>query len=208
MSLRSPSDAIPTGNVYEKYETKNRIERAIVSRFLRRLDGSLPAEIPETILEVGAGEGEIALRVRRRFPEARVVAIDLPDEGIARHWQEKRLCGAFADAVRLPVRDKIADLVLAIEVLEHLPDPDAALKEIARVARDRVVLSVPLEPLWRLGNLARGRYWRAWGNTPGHIQHWSTRALVRLASKHLQVLAVYRPLPWTMVIARVRGADT
>jgi 2-polyprenyl-3-methyl-5-hydroxy-6-metoxy-1,4-benzoquinol methylase len=94
--------------------------------------------------------------------------------------------------------------VLAIEVLEHLADPTVALAEIARVARGTVVLSVPLEPLWRIGNLLRGRYVSAWGNTPGHIGHWRRREFVRLVSDFLEVVAVSSPVPWTMVAARPR----
>jgi hypothetical protein len=30
---------------------------------------------------------------------------------------------------------------------------------------------VPREPIWRIGNMARGRYLGDLGNTPGHIQH-------------------------------------
>jgi 2-polyprenyl-3-methyl-5-hydroxy-6-metoxy-1,4-benzoquinol methylase len=94
--------------------------------------------------------------------------------------------------------------VLAIEVLEHVDDPPAALAEIARVARGDVVLSVPREPLWRLLNMTRGRYLGRLGNTPGHIQHWSSASFERLVSRHLEVTGTWRPLPWTLLRARAR----
>ena len=95
------------------------------------------------------------------------------------------------------------DLVLALEVLEHVPDPDAVLAEIARVGTGDVVLSVPWEPVWRLGNLARGRYVSELGNTPGHIQHFGRGAFRRLVGRHLAVRAVRRPFPWTFVGAEI-----
>jgi SAM-dependent methyltransferase len=43
----------------------------------------------------------------------------------------------------LPLEDKSFDFVLASHVIEHIPDPIAALKEWARVARKYIVLVVP-----------------------------------------------------------------
>jgi ubiquinone/menaquinone biosynthesis C-methylase UbiE len=109
-----------------------------------------------------------------------------------------------ASALTLPFADNTFDLVMAIEVLEHLPDPEQALREIARVGAGAVVLSVPWEPVWRLGNLARGRYVTTLGNTPGHIQHFTRRGFARMVGKYISVEEVLRPVPWTMIRGRVR----
>ncbi len=192
---------VPTGNVYPKYESRHALERLLMARFLRRLDAALPESAPSRILEIGTGEGTIAARVVERLAAGRVVGVDLPDDHLAAHWRGRGLLAVFADAQRLPFPDQAFDLVLAIELLEHLADPEAALSEIARVANGTVVLSVPAEPLWRIGNLLRRRYWSAWGNTPGHIQHWGASGFRRLVARHLRVVALWRPLPWTMVVA-------
>jgi 2-polyprenyl-3-methyl-5-hydroxy-6-metoxy-1,4-benzoquinol methylase len=196
--------AVPTGNTYDKYASGNPIERRLMATFMGRLDSSLPAVAPATILEVGVGEGEVADRIAKRFPDAFVTGIDLPDESLAEHWSNRRLAASFADIVALPYPDDTFDLVLAIEVLEHVPNPMGALRELARVARGDLVLSVPHEPLWRVANMARGKYWRDLGNTPGHIQHWGRGAFARLVGVHLDVVDVHSPTPWTMVAARVR----
>ena len=93
-------------------------------------------------------------------------------------------------------------LVAAIESLEHVGDPESALREMARVARDHVPISVPREPLWRALNLFRGAYPRTLGNTPGHVHHWSRHGLLDLLRRHGQVVAVRAPMPWTMVLLR------
>ncbi len=196
--------SVPTGNTYDKYASSNPIERRLMGAFLARLDDALPASSPRRILEVGVGEGEVADRVARRFPDAFVTGIDLPDETLAAHWSSKRFAASFADIVSLPYVDDTFDLVLAIEVLEHVPDPAAALQELSRVARRDVVLSVPREPIWRVANMARGKYWGDLGNTPGHIQHWSRSGFVKLVGTHLDVAKVHSPTPWTMVAATVR----
>ena len=202
----SAPTAVPTGNTYDKYTSGNPVERRLMATFMERLDASLPAVAPATILEVGVGEGEVADRVAQRFPDAFVTGIDLPDESLAEHWSNRRLAASFADIVALPYPDDTFDLVLAIEVLEHVPNPMGALRELARVARRDLVLSVPREPLWRVANMARGKYWRDLGNTPGHIQHWSKGGFAALVREHFDVTAVRSPLPWTVVSAQVRGS--
>jgi len=143
-------------------------------------------------------------RVRARYPDARIVGIDLPDEDLGGSWDERGLSGAFADIARLPFPDDSFDLVLGIEVLEHVPDPAAALTELSRVARGNLVLSVPREPIWRVANMARGKYIPQLGNTPGHINHWSRRSFATLVGRHFQTTAVRAPFPWTMVSAHTR----
>jgi ubiquinone/menaquinone biosynthesis C-methylase UbiE len=110
----------------------------------------------------------------------------------------------FADATRLPFPDDAFDLALAIEVMEHIPQPARALDELARVCTGTLVLSVPFEPVWRAGNLARRRYVRDWGNTPGHVNHWTRWGFRRFVADRFTVERVSSPLPWTMVRATTR----
>jgi hypothetical protein len=80
----------------------------------------------------------------------------------------------------------------------------SALSILASVARPYLLVSVPREPIWRMLNLLRGAYISQAGNTPGHVQHWSTRAFVRFLREKFEIIKVQKPLPWTMVLCRVR----
>ena len=84
-----------------------------------------------------------------------------------------------------------------------MPEPEATLAEMARVAQRRLLVSVPREPLWRGLNMARGAYLRELGNTPGHVNHWSKRGFVSLLSRYGRVEHVRSPFPWTMLLVRV-----
>ena len=84
-----------------------------------------------------------------------------------------------------------------------MPDPEATVAEMARVAARHLLVSVPREPLWRGLNMARGAYWRSLGNTPGHVNHWSKRSFVELMSRHGQVEEARSPFPWTMLLVRL-----
>ncbi len=189
----------PTGNIYDKYASRNPIERRLMQGFFRALDSTLPRVAPERILEVGAGEGEIARTLAARYPEARITILDLPDPELVGEWRSLDANATHGDATHLPFPDQAFDLVLAIEVLEHVEDPDGALYEIARVARGAVVVSVPREPIWRVANMARGKYWRNLGNTPGHVNHWSTRGFSAFVGRELRVERTVQPFPWTVV---------
>jgi ubiquinone/menaquinone biosynthesis C-methylase UbiE len=197
-------EQVPIGNTYDKYATKNPIERRLMDGFFAALDAALPTTAPTSILEVGVGEAEVATRVRERYPAARFVGIDLPDPELADHWADRGLNGTFADISHLPFPDATFDLVLAIEVLEHVPDPPAAIRELARLATGDLVLSVPREPIWRVANMARGKYLGALGNTPGHVNHWSKGAFAGLVGARFAVRHVATPFPWTMVAASAR----
>ena len=74
---------------------------------------------------------------------------------------------------------------------------------MARVAARHLLVSVPREPLWRALNVARGAYLRELGNTPGHLNHWSSAAFVALLGRHGEVLEARSPFPWTMLLVRV-----
>jgi SAM-dependent methyltransferase len=199
------STSVPTGNTYDKYRSRNPIERRLMKGFFAALSEALPREHPAAVLEVGVGEGEISAKLRSHYPESRIVGIDLHDEALAPEWRMRGFDGVYADIARLPFPPLAFDLVMAIEVLEHVEDPVAALAELVRVSRSRLVLSVPREPIWRVANMARGKYLADLGNTPGHIQHWSRRSFVEFVRSQLELVSVSTPFPWTMVEARPHG---
>ena len=201
----APGDKVPgnvAGNTYDKYASTNPIERRMMDGFFAALDTMLEGTDPTVIVEVGAGEGRITERLVERFPDASVVGLDLPDTELVDDWASLDVPMFFGDVTRLPFADHSVDLVVGLEVLEHVPVPEQALREIARVCSGTTVLSVPREPIWRLGNMARGRYLGQLGNTPGHVNHWTARSFERLVEQHFTVERSARPLPWTMVRAK------
>jgi SAM-dependent methyltransferase len=203
--MTTGTTGVPTGNTYDKYASTNPIEQRMMRGFMRALDGMLDGLSPRRVLEVGVGEGEVMARLRHRFPDAAMIGLDLPDHELASNWQSVDMSCLFADATMLPFADDTFDLVLAVEVLEHVPGPDTALRELARVCSGTLIASVPFEPIWRAGNLLRRRYVRQLGNTPGHVNHWTRRGFGRFVGGRFDVEQVKSPLPWTMVKAVVRA---
>ena len=194
---------VPVGNTYDKEGATTPIERRLVSGFTKAFLDLVPSW-PATILEVGCGEGSQLRKLSSHLSDVTLVGLDLPAPSLAERWDGIDAAMVFGTAEHLPFPDGSFDLVVALEVFEHLEDPEVGLREMCRVGRGRVVLSVPREPIWRIGNALRGRYLRDAGNTPGHLQHFSSSAFEQFAARHLDLEEVRRPIPWTMLAGTPR----
>ncbi len=191
------------GNVFDKYGSRNPIVRGLMAGFYRglfELLGQIPP--PHTVLEVGCGEGQVTAKLAQRFPSARVVGTDRSATILAKAREfhrgpEFRVMSVYDAGGSGPW-----ELVVACEVLEHLAEPARALDALYRAAAGHVLVSVPREPLWRVLNVLRGRYWPALGNTPGHVQHWSRATLIAFLRERLDIVGIRMPVPWIQVLGR------
>jgi len=203
---QASAELVPTGNIFDKYGSRNPVVRRLMRGFHRSLDELWERAAPESVLDVGCGEGVLTAEWAERLNGGRIVGIDLEDPKLQSEWEGRRrpnLEYRVEEATSLSFADDEFDLAAAIEVLEHLPDPHATLDEMARVASRHLLVSVPREPLWRVLNMARGAYWGSLGNTPGHVNHWSKRSFTELLARHGTVEEVRSPFPWTMLLVRV-----
>jgi 2-polyprenyl-3-methyl-5-hydroxy-6-metoxy-1,4-benzoquinol methylase len=198
--------AVPTGNTYDKYGSTNPLVKRLMRGFHEALDELWEAAAPDSVLDVGCGEGVLTSEWAERLRDGRIVGIDLDDPKLRAEWDARRrpnLEYRVEEATSLSFEDGEFDMAAAIEVLEHVPEPEATLAEMARVARRHLLVSVPREPLWRMLNMARGAYLRDLGNTPGHLNHWSKVGFHSLLSGYGKVQEVRTPFPWTMLLVSV-----
>jgi ubiquinone/menaquinone biosynthesis C-methylase UbiE len=193
------------GNVYNKYESENVLARRLVRGYLSALKALVREVNPGRILEVGCGEGHLSGFLADWLPQASVVGIDLSARLFPSVPRRRNLIFLVQSAYSLGFSDNSFDLVIGAEVLEHLEQPGAALKEMVRLSRRHVIASVPREPLWRFLNLARFAYVRDLGNTPGHLQHWRKHDFLRLLEGYGEIRAVRSPPPWTMALLEKTG---
>ena len=197
---------VPTGNTFDKYGSRNPVVRRLMASFERDLAELFAIAAPASVLDIGCGEGVLTTRWAAALPTRRVVGFDLADPKLEALWAQSNLPNltfGTGDARQLPYTDREFEMVAAIETLEHIPDPDRVLAEMARVAGASLLVSVPREPLWRMLNVARGAYVRDLGNTPGHVNHYSARSFTQLLARHGEVVQARAPFPWTMLLVRV-----
>lgn len=100
--------------------------------------GVIARRVKGTILDVGGGEGVVG----EHYPSAPHI-IDISSTRVERA-RERGHVASVGDARRLPFDDNSFDTVVLGEVLEHIGDPGPAFAEAFRVARERVVVSLPL----------------------------------------------------------------
>jgi 2-polyprenyl-3-methyl-5-hydroxy-6-metoxy-1,4-benzoquinol methylase len=175
--------------------------RRIIGRFIDRICAEVDRLSPRTIVDLGCGEGIVARELGRRLDgDFEYLGLDLNPESIA---FARQLCGQdprfsfeVADILALEPRLGWADVGLCLEVLEHLPAPRDALSQLQIWTHGTVIVSVPWEPWFRLGNLLRGRHVMRLGNHPEHLHQFTPRSFQRLLAEHSDDASVGACFPW------------
>ncbi|MGI6153288.1 MAG: class I SAM-dependent methyltransferase [Christensenellaceae bacterium] len=174
-----------------------------MSGFFRDLQAYLDSISFDSVLEAGCGEGKVFEYVTSNYKPSNACAFDLGEDVVK---EARAFLPQYADNIHNKsiyesgYDDEAFDLVICCEVLEHLDNHEKALQGINRIAQKYILLSVPKEPLWRVMNMARLKYLKSFGNTPGHINHWSKSKFIKLVSRYGDILQIKTPTPWTMVL--------
>ncbi|HMO56372.1 MAG TPA: class I SAM-dependent methyltransferase [Roseiflexaceae bacterium] len=187
---------------FRKHTSGNPIQRLLIERFhhtIAELAGTTDAQ---RVLDAGCGEGfGMRTALEPQFPQ--ITGLDLSHESLSFAHQQSPatsfICGSM---FQLPFANGAFDLVVCLEVLEHLDDPEAGLAELCRVSHHWLLLSVPHEPLFRGANFLRGKNMHAWGNDEGHVNHWSARGFARFVSRRCTIVSRRQSFPWTIVLCR------
>lgn len=189
-----------------KYESTGLIAKKLVDSYFKSVEKLVAtAGRIETAHEIGAGEGRSTTRLNKLVKD--LSASEYVDDLVEKAKSNNPKLNIFQEsAYELKYNDNQVDLVFLLEVLEHLDYPEAALEEIKRISSKYLILGVPREPLWRILNMSRLKYLRDFGNTPGHLNHWSKGSLIKLIERKFgKVIAVENPIPWTIVLAEKRN---
>lgn len=169
-----------------KYRTNNWLYRKHIEQFQECLFELLTRSDPTSVLDAGCGEGFVAQYLKRRDPSLEVTGIDRNAQAVAYARQVMEVDATFqtGDLYALPFSDGSFDTVVCSEVLEHLDRPDAAVEELKRVARNHVLITVPLEPLFQgVNNIGQ---WLGLCPDPGHCQFWTHDDFKAFIRDHLE----------------------
>jgi SAM-dependent methyltransferase len=209
--LRATPEVEDFGHKYTQ-EGEGKIGKRLIETYFRKVDElvqhtGLTQKQNAQAIELGCGEGHSTKRLRSLLPDhIRLVASEYVDHLVPVARQNNPGVPISQEsAYETRHKDESFDLVFFLEVLEHLDYPDKALQELSRITKKDgyLILGVPREPLWCVLNMARGKYLKSLGNTPGHLNHWSTTGIRAFIEKHFgPVHLVKTPLPWTIVAAK------
>jgi len=190
------------------YDSSNPIVKAIMSGFDDALTDLVQTASPQSIHEVGCGEGFWVIKWHKQGLQVKgsdfsYKVIDMAKENARSNNVPVEILEQKS-IYDLNTKEDQADLIVCCEVMEHLEDPELALKSIQRISTNKVIFSVPREPLWRVLNMIRCKYLKDFGNTPGHIQHWSVNEFVDLLANYFEIIEIKKPFPWTMILCQVK----
>jgi malonyl-CoA O-methyltransferase len=125
----------------QSYDRAAVLQTEVRARLLARLQYLKLEPAPQIILDAGCGTGHGARELKKRFPRARVLALDiatgmLREAGRNQGWWRRfdRVC---ADAERMPLADASVDLIFSNLMLQWCVEPDAAFHEFKRVLKPR-----------------------------------------------------------------------
>lgn len=199
-------DGLVVGTGSDKYASKNPIAQYLLRQFDSSIAELLVMAKPDTILEVGCGEGHVT-DILLQHSTASIQAVDISQtivdiakDAIDSTRVDFQQFNIYDLAVKAP-----ADLVVCCEVLEHLEMPEVGLQRLAEKATPYAIISVPREPLWCFLNFIRGAYVSNLGNSPGHIQHWSQKAFIQFVEQYFDVVCVKSPVPWTVLLLKSKN---
>jgi len=184
-----------------KYKTKNIISKYLVNIFYKKTYNLIKDIEFNSIADLGCGEGHLLSYMKDLIINKKCFALDFDVNEVNDAKNNLPFCDVRQGSLyKLPFDDNSFDLVICTEVLEHLEDPNLAISEICRVSKQYVLLSVPNEPLWRLMNVIRFAYIKDFGNTPGHINHWSINSFKKFVLKKFKILQTSYPTPWIIFL--------
>lgn len=190
---------------FKKHTHRNPIQRFLLWNFFRNLLILISSKKVNSILDVGCGEGFTLNRLKTNSIGEKLEGIEYSKEAIAigkKIYPEIKI--TKGNIYKLPYKDNSFDLVLCTEVLEHLEDPQKGLRELIRVSKKDLVVSVPNEPLFMFAQLIRGKNWSRFGNDIEHINHWSflgfEKFIKKTAGLDVIILKSKHPFAWTMLL--------
>jgi 2-polyprenyl-3-methyl-5-hydroxy-6-metoxy-1,4-benzoquinol methylase len=188
------------GNL-QKYQCKNILVKKLLNRFLNNLYDIVSSIKVENVLDVGCGEGFVINYLKARDVNLKFEGVDINEKAINMARQmNPGVNFKIENIYDLQYEDNSFDLVMAIELLEHLQSPEKALLEIKKVSKKFCIFSVPREPYFRISNFMRGKHILRWGNDPEHLCNWTKGQFVKVIKRYFKVTKVKNPFPWTMVL--------
>lgn len=198
------SGSAQCGN-WQKYNNPNPLQQFLIRRFLSTVGYLVEQSGALVSADIGCAEGFVTRHLRSLRPEIRCVGIDIDIDALERgKLINPDRQAQQANIYNIPYKSEAFDLVLCLEVLEHLDRPARALAGLMRITKQYCLLAVPHEPFFCIANLLRGKNLARLGNDIDHINHWGKASFTRfLQDSGLIVRSITASFPWLVALAEL-----
>lgn len=189
-----------TGNI-EKYKTKNPLKFFIIKKFIENILTEVENKNPGKILDIGGGEGILAELIEKKLnKKVNILDIDKEDIFFAKKYFNKTVI--YGNLYNLPFLSNSYDMVICLEVLEHIENLEKSLEEIKRISSKNIILSVPNSFLFRIGNIVSFKNLRRLGESPDHKNYFNIKKINSLISQYFTVEKIICSSVWIIIICK------
>lgn len=129
---------------------------------------------PQRLLDVGSGPGPLLAFLVRRYPDAKLVALDSSLEAVKqirrKYLDNPRITASWADITQaLILNRELFDTITCIECLEHIKEYPSALANMMEMLRPggHLIITIPNNDNWK-----------------GHVNHWTQDAFLAILSEY------------------------
>jgi SAM-dependent methyltransferase len=190
----------------QKHLNPNPLLCILLNRFHQKITRLVQQTGATCLLDAGCGEGFVIDYLAQQNVDLTIIGGDFDAKALL--WGRGNVKHNASlinfDLHHLPFPDNSFPLTTCLEVLEHLPDSTAGLRELARVSSEYVLLSVPHEPWFRGANFLRGKHLFALGNDPEHLHNYTSRSFCRMVSSVVDIVWHGYAFPWQIALGRKR----
>lgn len=136
----------------------------------------LPGDI-NSLLDIGCGKGEIINSIRSQSPRLRNIGLDISHEALT-YVDGLKIVGELP---KIPLKDRDFDLVICLQVLEHIPNHlyQDSLREIERLSNRYLIVGVPFRENLRVKQVMCATCMRS-SHSDGHLHSYDHDDMRRL----------------------------
>ena len=174
-----------------KYLSRNIFKKLLIKHYFNTIYKTIKDLKIRTVLEVGCGAGFSTQYLKKMFYS--LEASDWDYSLVKQARLRNRFTMIKHESIYNLLRDNDSfDLIVVLEVLEHLKYLWTALLEVKRVSSKYYLFSVPREPLWSLVHIH---------DDAGHIQYWTRSQFGNMISEHFTIIKRVTSFPWQIILA-------
>ncbi|MBM3205365.1 methyltransferase domain-containing protein [Candidatus Shapirobacteria bacterium] len=189
-----------------KYQGKsliknNPLKKFLISLFFRKIYQEIKKTNPKKMIDLGCGEGFLEKYLKSKNLNIEITAVDINQEALK--YAKKNNPGVkflAGDILNFKSQESF-DLAVMLEVLEHLPTHQKALKTAKGLSK-KILVSVPWEPYFSWLYLLAGLNLKRRGKHPEHRQFFHPQTLKTLLKKYFRKVETKSNWPWLIAISQ------